>query len=65
MEEARRSKKISISLSVNKDLDDLFDKVSRKVIEVDGQKVVFTKSKTDIYNRALEYAVENINEWLR
>lgn len=60
-----KAKKISISLSVNKDLDDLFEKVSKKVIEVDGQKVVFTKSKTDIYNRALEYAVENINEWLR
>jgi len=60
-----KAKKISISLSVNKDLDDLFDKVSKKIIEVDGTKVVFTKSKTDIYNRALEYAVENINEWLK
>lgn len=62
MEKAR---KISISLSVNRDLDELFEKLSKKVIEVDGQKVVFTKSKTDIYNRALEYAVENINEWLK
>jgi hypothetical protein len=60
-----KTKKISISLSVNKDLDDLFEKVSKKIIEVDGTKVVFTKSKTDIYNRALEYAVENINEWLK
>ena len=55
--------KISISLSVNKDVDLLFEKISKKIIEVNGQKILFSKSKNDIYNRALEYAIEHINEW--
>lgn len=52
-------------MSVTEDLDDLFSKLSKRVIEVDGQKVHFTKTKNDIYNRALEFAVEHVNEWLR
>lgn len=58
------NKKKSVALSVNKSLDDFFSELCKRVIEVDGKKVYFTKNKNDIYNRALEYAIEHINEWM-
>ena len=60
-----KQRKRGISISVHPDLDDLFGKLSHKVIEINGQKLQFTKSKNDIYNRALEYAVEHIEEWFK
>lgn len=60
-----KPRKRSVSISVHPDLDELFIRLSQKIIEVDGEKLKFTKSKNDIYNRALEYAVEKIDEWFK
>jgi len=54
-----------VGISVNKSLDDFFNSLCNKVVEVNGKKVFFTKNKNDLYNRALEYAVEHINEWMK
>ena len=63
MVNANKTRKIPVSLSINKDIDSLFDRLTTKVIEVEGQKINVSRTKNDIYNKAIEYAIENINEW--
>ena len=58
-----KSKKIPVSISINKDIDQLFERLTTKVIEVEGQKINVTRSKNELYNKAIEYAIENINDW--
>lgn len=56
-------KKISVSLSINKSLHGFFKGLTSKVIEIDGKKIHSSRTVNEMYNRALEYAIENINEW--
>ena len=65
MAEDSGQKKKTINLSVNKEVHTLFQELTIKEIEVAGRKISIKRQLTDIYNRALEYAVENIDEWLR
>lgn len=58
-----RSNKISVSISINADVDRLFERLCSRVVEVDGEKIVFSTTKNEVYNKALEYAIKNINEW--
>jgi len=58
-----KGNKTNINLSVNTDIHDLFKKLTVKEIMVNDNKVMITKTLTDVYNRALEFAVENVNEW--
>ena len=62
-EESEAQKKKSVTLSVNRSLDDFMLQRSKKIIEVDGQKIYTSRTKNDIYSRALEFAIENCNEW--
>lgn len=62
-DESEAQKKKSVTLSVNKSLDDFMLLRSKKVIEVNGQKIYSSRNKNDVYNRALEYAVEHCDEW--
>lgn len=55
--------KKTISLSINKDVDDFFESLRFKVIVIDGKKIQLTNTKNEIYNRALEYAMIKINDW--
>lgn len=62
-DESEAKKKKSITLSVNKSVDDFMAVRSSKVIDVDGHKVYTSKTKNDVYVRAIEYAIEHCNEW--
>ncbi len=64
-DETPRQRKKTITLSVNEEVHDLFRELTIKEIEVGGRRISIKRPLTDIYNRALEYAVENIGEWLR
>lgn len=62
-EESEAQKKKSVTLSVNRSVDDFMAHRSSKIIEVDGQKIYTSRTKNDVYLRAIEYAIENCNEW--
>jgi len=59
----RISNKVSVTISVNRDVENLMLRLSTKTIVVNNEKIMFKKSRNEIYNKALEYAIENINEW--
>ena len=59
------AKKVSISISISKDIDDYLSKCANKIINIDGTELETGKSKNQLYNDALEYAMENMNEWFR
>lgn len=58
------AQKKSVSISIDKGIDDFFQKHINKVINIEGHEILITKSKNQLYNLALEYALENANEWL-
>lgn len=62
---AIKKRKRNVSLTVEQDLDEFFEKLCHKVLEIDDKQLHFKKSKNDVYNRALEYSLEHVNEWYR
>jgi len=56
-------RKVSVSISMNKSMQDFFKEHSSKVIEVNGKKIYSSKTMNDVINNALEFAVEHVNEW--
>jgi hypothetical protein len=61
--------KVVVQIHVPKQLDELFERVRHKIItheDDDGhiEKLDVSKSKPEIYRRALEYAVEHLDKWL-
>ena len=62
-DESEAKKKLSVTLSVNKSVDDFMKLRSNKVIDVDGKKIYSSRTKNEVYNRAIEYAIEHCNEW--
>ena len=62
-DEIEAQKKKSVTLSVNKSVDDFMARRSSKVIEVDGRKIYSSRTKNEVYARAIEYAIEHCNEW--
>lgn len=63
MDEDEAKKKQSVTLSVNKSLHDFMKSRASKVIEVNDKKIYSSKTVNDVYNRALEFAIERVNEW--
>jgi len=61
----QKSNKVVVHLSINREIDDLMSGFTHRVVEVDNKKAVFTRTKNELYVRALEYAFININEWLK
>ena len=59
------SNKVSVTISVSRDVEGLFQQLTQKTIEINGKKILFKKSRNEIYNRAIEYAIEHINEWAK
>lgn len=57
--------KTYINLGVNNDVHDLMKKLTIKEIEVEGNKVAIKRGLTDVYNWALEYAIQHLDEWSR
>lgn len=45
-------------------MDEFFENCTHKIIVIDDKEVKITKSKNFLYNLALEYALENVNDWL-
>jgi len=62
-EESEAQKKKSVTLSVNKSVDDFMARRSSKIIEVDGRKIYTSRTKNEVYSRAIEFAIEHCNEW--
>jgi len=62
-DESEAQKKKSVTLSLNKSVDDFMAYRSSKIIEVDGRKVYTSRNKNDVYARAIEFAIEHCNEW--
>ena len=60
-----KKRKRNISLTVEQDLDDFMEKLCHKVLEIDDKVLHFKKSKNDVYNRALEFAIEHLNDWYK
>jgi len=61
----KMSNKVSVTISVSRDVEGLFQQLTQKTIEINGKKILFKKSRNEIYNRAIEYAIEHINEWAK
>ena len=58
-------RKVALSLRVPKTVDDFFQLVCVKTIVIGGRSVTIRKSKTDLYLQAIEYALENAEDWLK
>lgn len=58
------SQRRSVSISVDRGIDEFFDKCTKKVINIDGHEVIVTKSKNELYNLALQFALEHADHWL-
>lgn len=61
----RAGKKVPVTLSVYPDIDKLFEELAHKVIEINDEKINIRRSKNDVYNRAIEFAVEHIDDWMK
>ena len=58
------SQRYSLSISIDKDIDLFLRKCTDKVIEIGNEKINIHKSKNELYNDALKYALEHADDWL-
>jgi hypothetical protein len=58
-------KKVPVSISIPYSMDQFFERARNKIIEVGSERVELTKTKNDLINRALEYALAHAEEWLK
>lgn len=56
--------KKTVSISVDIDIDNFMEKMRTKVINIDGQEICMQRKKSEIYQKALEYAMENADQWV-
>ena len=56
--------KKSITLSVDKDIDEFFENFRTKTLIIQDQEIRMTKTKTELYTDAIRYAMQNADKWL-
>ena len=56
--------KKAVSISVDKDIDDFMERMRTKIINIDGQEIRMNRKKSEIYSKALEYAMEHADDWV-
>jgi len=58
-----RSKK-SVSLSIDRDIDEFLESFKTKVVKINDREVRMSKTKNELYVEALRFAIENADKWL-
>jgi hypothetical protein len=56
--------KVPVSLSVDSDVDKFIEQCSNEIININGREIKTNKSKSQIYNDAILYALKHVDEWL-
>lgn len=56
-------RRVSVTLSVPRSLDEFFRELADKTIDVNGRKIRIVKTRNEIYVSALEFALMNVNLW--
>jgi len=60
----RSDVQVPVTISIPKSMDQFFERVSRKVIQVGEERIELKKKKTAVLVRALEYSLEHAEEWI-
>jgi hypothetical protein len=56
--------KKTISISVDKDIDEFMEGIRTKVINIDGREIKMNRKKSEVYQKCLEFGIENADKWV-